>query len=151
MKQFTQVFFFTMIVACAAIGGVLIGQNFLEKTGSAHHHATGDMHAIFHQKLNLNEQQGKQLAVIEKDYSRHRILLEEKMKLANMELAEAIKNGGYSSPQVLIVVDQIHQSMGNLQKLTLKHLADMQGVLGKDQNKKLEENVVEQLYRNARQ
>jgi len=151
MKQFWQILFFVMIVACAAIGGVLIGQNFLGKSGGGHHHAAGDMHALFHQDLNLSAQQDKELAVIEKDFRRQKALLEEQMKLANMELAEAIKNGRYSSPQVQVVVDKIHKTMGELQKLTLQHLADMQGVLSEKQNKKLEEKVVEQLYRNAGQ
>lgn len=152
MKQFWQILFFTMIVACAAIGGVLIGQNFLgSRIVSTHHHAAGDMHALFHHDLNLNAQQDKELTVIEKDFRRQKALLEEQMKLANMELAEAIKNGGYSSPQVQAVVDKIHITMGELQKLTLQHLADMQAILSKDQNEKLEEKVVEQLYRNAGQ
>lgn len=49
------------------------------------------------------------------------------------------------------MVDKIHETMGGLQKLTLQHLADMQGILSEDQNEKLEEKVVEQLYRNAGQ
>ncbi len=151
MKQFWQILFFVMIVACTAIGGVLIGQNFLGKSVSGHHHAAGDMHTLFHQDLNLNVQQEKKLTVIEKDYRRQKALFEEQMKLANMELAEAIKNGGYNSPQAQAAVDQIHAAMGELQKLTLQHLTDMQGVLSEDQSKKLEEKVVEQLYRNAGQ
>lgn len=151
MKQFWQILFFTMIVACAAIGGVLIGQNFLGKSSAVHHHAAGDMHALFHHDLNLNAQQDKKLAVIEKDFRRQRALHEEQMKLANMELAEAIKGSGYYSPQVQEAVDKIHGAMGELQKLTLQHLADMQGILSEKQNRQLEEKVVEQLYRNAGQ
>lgn len=151
MKHFWQIFFFLLIVVGAATGGVLIGQNFLGQHADTHHHATGDMHALFHHDLNLNAQQEKQLAAIEKDFRRQKALYEEQMKLANMELAEAIKNAGYSSPQVQLVVDKIHEAMGGLQKLMLQHLADMQGVLSEDQNKKLEEKVVAQLYRNAGQ
>ena len=151
MKQFWQILFFLMIVACAAIGGVLIGQNFLGKSSAVHHHAEGDMHALFHHDLNLNAQQDKKLAVIEKDFRRQRALYEEQMKLANMELAEAIKGSGYYSPQVQEAVDKIHGAMGELQKLTLQHLADMQGILSEKQNRQLEEKVVEQLYRNAGQ
>tara|TARA_R110002072_G_scaffold18082_5_gene68055 strand:- start:180 stop:638 length:459 start_codon:yes stop_codon:yes gene_type:complete len=152
MKQkFWQILFIVMIVVCVAIGGVLIGQNFLGKGSGAHHHAAGDMHALFHHDLNLNAQQDKHLTVIEKDFRRQKALLEEQMKLANMELAEAIKDGGYSSSQVQAVVDKIHGTMGDLQKLTLQHLADMRSILSEDQNKTLEEKVVEQLYRNAGQ
>mgnify|MGYP003625887251 FL=1 len=151
MKQFWQIFFFIMIVACAAIGGVLLGQNFLGKSSSVHHHAGGDMHALFHHDLNLTAQQDKQLTLIEKDFRRQTAMLGEQMKLANMELAEAIKDGGYSSSQVQVEVDKIHGTMGALQKLTLQHLADMRSVLSDDQNKTLEEKVVEQLYRNAGQ
>ena len=71
------------------------------------------------------------------------------MKLANLELAEAIKSADYSSSEVQKVVDKIHAAMGKLQKLTLQHLTDMQSVLSDEQNRILEEKVVEQLYRNA--
>lgn len=152
MKQFWQVLFFLMIVACAAIGGVLIGQNFWGKSSSnVHHHAAGDMHALFHHDLSLNTQQEKELVIIEKDFSRKKALYQEQMKLANMELAAAIKSSGYSSPQVQKAIDEIHGTMGELQKLMLQHLADMEAILSEEQNKQLEEKVVEQLYRNAGQ
>ena len=149
--KFWQLLFFLMTVACAAIGGVLFGQKFLGKSSHVHHHAAGDMHALFHRDLNLNAQQEKELAVIEKDFSRKKALYEEQMKLANMELAGAIKDGGYSSPQVQQAVDKIHGAMGALQKLTLQHLADMQAILSEEQDQQLEEKVIEQLYSNAGQ
>ena len=152
MKQFWQILFFAMIVACAAIGGLLIGQNFMSRDNSSvPMHAAGDMHALFHHDLNLNVQQQKELVVIEKDFSRQKAMYEEQMKLANMELAEAIKEGGYFSPHVQEAVDKIHNAMGELQKLTLRHLADMQAILSEEQDQQLEEKVIEQLYRNAGQ
>tara|TARA_R110002126_G_scaffold291807_1_gene459758 strand:+ start:211333 stop:211785 length:453 start_codon:yes stop_codon:yes gene_type:complete len=150
MKQFWQILFFVMVVGSAAMGGVLMGQKFMSR-GDTHRHAAGDMHALFHHDLHLSTQQDKVLVVIETDFRHQKTLLEEQMKSSNIELAEAIKNGGYSSPQVLAVVDQIHETMGGLQKLTLQHLADMQAVLDEAQSKRLEEKVVGQLYRNARQ
>jgi hypothetical protein len=79
MKQFWQIFFLIMIVTCAAIGGALIDQNFMDRSGDAHRHAAGDMHALFHYDLNLNALQNKELEVIEKNFRRQKVLLEEQM------------------------------------------------------------------------
>lgn len=148
MKNIPQIIFFLIIIACAGFSGVWIGQNTLMVRQHAHENA-GDMHSVFHDKLSVTVQQEEQLAEIEKEHNRLKALYQGEMKTANLELAQAIKEGGYKSPEIEVIVHKIHGAMGSLQALSLEHLADMQKILSEKQNKKLQEMVVEQLQRNA--
>ncbi len=145
MKNITQIIFFLIIIALAGFAGVWIGQSTLINSNQE----AVDMHFIFHDELNVTTQQEQQLSDIEKEYKRLKALYQGQMKTANLELAQAINDDGYESPEIEAVIHKIHQAMGALQKLSLKHLADMQKILSDEQNKKLQEMVVEQLERNA--
>jgi Spy/CpxP family protein refolding chaperone len=148
MKNIPQIAFFLVIIACAGFAGVWIGQNTLMVRQHPHGNAS-DMHSILHDQLEITTQQEEQLTPIEKKYKRLKALYQGQMKIANMELAQAIKDGGYQSPEIERIVHKIHRAMGSLQGLSLEHLADMQKILSTEQNKKLQEMVVEQLQRNA--
>lgn len=150
MKNIPQIAFFLIIIACAGFAGVWIGQNTLMVRQNPHENA-GDMHSVFHDQLKVTAEQEEQLAGIEKEFKRLKALYQGQMKTANMELAQAIKEGGYESPEIEVIVHKIHGAMGSLQALSLEHLADMQKVLMPTQNQKLQEMVVEQLQRNAGQ
>ena len=148
MKNIPQIAVFLLIIACAGFAGVWLGQNTLMLRRHEHENAH-DMHTMLHDQLSITAQQEKQLAETEKKYKRLKSLYQAQMKTANLELAQAIKDGGYQSPEIELIVDKIHSAMGSLQALSLEHLADMRKVLNKEQNKKLQEMVVEQLRRNA--
>ncbi len=148
MKNIPHIAFFLVIVACAGFAGVWIGQNTLMVRQHPHGN-TGDMHSILHDQLEITTQQEEQLTPIEKEFKRLKALYQGQMKTANMELAQAIKDGGYESPEIETIVHKIHSAMGSLQSLSLEHLADMHKTLSAEQNKKLQEMVVEQLQRNA--
>ncbi len=152
MKNISQIIFFLVIIAAAGFAGVWIGQSTL-MTGKHVNENAGnsprDMHSLFHDKLNITAQQEEKFVPIEKEFKRLKALYQGQMKTANMELAQAIKEGGYQSPEIEVIVGKIHQAMGSLQALSLEHLADMQKILSAEQNQKLQEMVVEQLQRNA--
>ncbi len=148
MKNIPQIAFFLIIIACAGFIGVWIGQNTLMQ-GQHKYEATSDIHFVLHDKLAITAQQEVQLSSIETEYKRLKGFYQDQMKTANMELAQAIKDGGYQTPEIKAIVQKIHGAMGSLQGLSLEHLADMQKILSLEQNKKLQEMVVEQLRRNA--
>ncbi len=148
MKNIPQIAFFLAIIAFAGFAGVWIGQNTFMAREHGHDNAS-DMHAVLHDQLGISAQQDKKLAPIEKEFKRLKALYQGQMKTANMELAQAITEGGYESPEIEAIVHKIHGAMGSLQGLSLDHLADMQKILSAEQNKKLQEMVVEQLQRNA--
>ncbi len=148
MKNIPQIVFFLIIIASAGFIGVWLGQSaFMPKSHNVQN--AGDMHSLFHDKLNVTTQQEQKFNDIEKEFKQLKALYQGQMKTANMELAQAIKDGGYQSPEIEAIVHKIHSAMGSLQALSLKHLADMQEILNPAQNKKLQEMVVEQLQRNA--
>ena len=107
------------------------------------------MHSYFHDRLDITSEQEKKLADIERRYRQSRQLLEETMRLANMELADAIKKHQSYSPEVQQSVDKIHKAMGGLQKTALEHLFEMQTVLTHKQNEKLNQLITDALYENA--
>ena len=148
MKNIPQIAFFLIIIACAGLSGVWIGQTILTPKEQLHKDAEY-MHSFFHDKLNITAQQEEQLNKLEKEFKRMEMLYKAQMKTANMELAHAIKEGSYQSPEIEMIVHKIHKAMGSLQALSLEHLADMQKILNTQQNQKLQEMVVEQLRRNA--
>ncbi len=148
MKNIPQIAFFLIVIACAGFAGVWIGQNTLMIRQHSHENA-GDMHSVFYDQLNVTVEQEEQLSGIEKEFKRLKALYQGQMKMANMELAQAIKEGGYESPEIEAIVHKIHEAMGSLQALSLEHLANMQKILTPTQNEKLQEMVVEQLQRNA--
>lgn len=144
MKQILQIIFFLMILVFVGFCGAWISQSNL-----SNHSNSNDMHAFFHDELDITEEQETQLSDIEKEFKRLKTLYEGQMKTANLELAQAIKEGGYNSPEIENIVKQIHKAMGSLQALSLEHLASMEKVLTVEQNKELEDRVIEQLQRNA--
>lgn len=150
MKNIIQIAFFLTIIACAGFVGVWVGQNTLIMRDHGHDNA-GDMHFILHDRLGVTTLQEEQLAGIEKEYKHLKTLYEGQMRTANLELAQAITEGGYQSPEIEVIVHKIHGAMGSLQALSIEHLADMQKILSAEQNQKLQEMVVEQLQRNAKE
>ncbi len=148
MNNISQIAFFLIIIACAGFIGVWVGQSTLTPKAPINE-SSNDLHDLFHNKLNINKEQERQFTNIEKDFKHLKTLYEGQMKTANLELAQAITEDGYSSDKIETIIHKIHKAMGSLQTLSLKHLADMQKILNKEQNKKLQEMVVEQLRRNA--
>ncbi len=148
MKKLSFILFFLMVALCAGLVGIWISQNNIQLNMYNHHHSS-NMHTLFHEKLNITAKQEKKLSVIEKEYTTLKNLYQKQIKVANLELAQEIKNNGYSSLKIKNIVGKIHKAMGDLQALSLKHLAQMEGILNEKQEKMLKELVIEQLHKNA--
>lgn len=149
MKKLPQIMFFLMAIACAGAVGAWIGQGSISLQHQGEY--SDDTYALLHGELNITDAQESQIAEIEKEFTRLRTLYEDQMRAANLELAQAIKDGGYRSPNIEPIVHRIHESMGSLQTLSLKHLADIESVLEDEQNTRLREMVIERLQHNAEQ
>ncbi len=147
MKQLLQVIFFLIIIAGAGFAGVWVGQNTLNNN----HKNYNDIHSLLHEKLNITAQQELKIKDIEEKYILLKNSYKEQMRAANLELAEAIKDGDYESENIKIIVQKIHHAMGALQSLSLEHLAQIEKILSKEQSQKLKEMVVTQLKHNAGQ
>lgn len=139
---------FILIVLAVAFGGLYLGQHFMRMPHDHHTRDSGSWHQALHDKLHITSEQETKLADIEKRYRQRHQYLEEQMRLANMELADAIKADKSFSPKVQAATDKIHHAMGELQKATLEHLFEMRPTLTDEQNRKLEQMVTDALYEN---
>ena len=144
-KRHTAAAVFVLILLTAAFGGLYIGQHFIGQPRD-HHADSAGWHRILHEKLHITADQAAKLSDVEKRYQQRRQYLEEHLRLANMELADAIKADKAYSPRVEAATDKIHMAMGELQKATLEHLFEMRPILTDEQNRKLEQMVTDALY-----
>lgn len=147
-KRYLNATAFLLIVLATAFGSLYLGQHFMQGPQEHHSRDAGSWHQVLHDRLHITQEQEVELVDIEKRYRQRRQYLEEQMRLANMELADAIKADKSFSPRVQAATDKIHQAMGELQKATLEHLFEMHPVLTDEQNSKLEQMVTDALYEN---
>ncbi len=145
-KPYIKTIIFLFILLTIAFCGQYMGQLLMQDSHVHQNSDSANWHRILHEKLEITPAQDIKLAELEKRYSQHRQYLEEQMKLANMELAEAIKTDKSFSLNVQAATDKIHHAMGELQKITLEHLFDMRPILSDEQNKKLEQLITDALY-----
>ena len=105
-------------------------------TGAAHRgHA--DAHHWVHTQLALTADQEKQLVPIEQRYDEQRRHFTELIRVANMELAQALLADEGDSPRVKAAIARIHEAQGQLQDATLRHVFEMKPVLTPEQYSKL--------------
>ncbi len=144
MNKFWQFLLFIGVIICLFLGGILVDQYLLRNNK-----IDDNMHTFLHKQLGLSKEQDKNIADIEREFALKKNNIEKKIKQANIDLADAIKESGFESAKAKTAIDKIHDAMGEMQKLSLKHLADMESSLTEQQKEKLKEKIVEQLYKNA--
>lgn len=130
-----------LIALLAALAAVWIGRN-LASENDGHE---GRLHAIMHERLELDARQEIEIDALEAGFARRRAALEEELRRANAELAEAVANEHEYGPAVERAVDRSHMAMGELQKATLSHVFAMRAVLRPDQARIFDEAVAEAL------
>lgn len=146
-KKYINAFLLILVILVVSFFSLFLGQKIIRKNYESHNHH--DAHLYLHEQLNINQKQEAELAKLEAKYQKDKKFLEETMRLANMELANNISRDKSYSQEVQSSVDKIHKAMGELQKLTLKHLFNMQDILDDNQDKKLIELITESLYQDV--
>ena len=96
-----------------------------------------EAHSWVHSQLNITPEQDKALSSIEQRYSEKKKHYAELLRIANQELAQAIREDRSDSPRVTATVARIHEAQGELQNATLQHIFEMQPVLTPQQYDKL--------------
>jgi Spy/CpxP family protein refolding chaperone len=92
-----------------------------------------DYHAWIHEELGMTDEQERRLLPSEERYEETKRHLQEVIRLANKELAQAIAEDRANSPRVQAAVQRIHEAMGELQQATLEHIFEMKEVLEPEQ------------------
>ena len=90
-----------------------------------------------HTQLGLTAEQEKALEPIDQRYHERSRVLEEQMRLGNLDLGKAILADGSDSPRVRDAIARIHASMGELQHVAIEHVFEMRAALTPEQYDKL--------------
>lgn len=126
-----------LVALLAAVLGVCIGRAVLPQPT----HTGAELHALLHERLDLDAAQEAKLEIIEKEFATTRRTLESRLRADNARLAEAIAAEHVYGPRVVAAVDASHRSMGAVQKATLEHVFAMRAILRPDQAAKFDAAV----------
>ena len=104
-------------------------------------HQSVGLHDFVHDELDLTSQQTSQLDSLEERFAIENAQLELSVRRSNAGLAAAIDNEQQYGPEVGAAIDQVHQSMGELQKGTIRHVFAMREILNEDQRRQFDRQV----------
>jgi len=130
----------------AALAGVFVGRiAFPAPT------APGvDLHALLHDRLELDARQERQLEVLEAQFAVRRRALEAELRADNRQLAAAMRAEHRDGPAVDAAIDASHMTMGRLQKETVAHVFAMRALLREDQASVFDEAITKALVEEPR-
>ncbi len=122
------------VVFVACLGGSYLGIG-LSRGHSSEFvtHSGGATHAELHQAIVLTPQQEEKLIPLEAKAKKREDELRSSLNAANADLARVLANERSYSPEVEKAVEKIHKAMAKLQKATLEHLFEMEGILTSEQ------------------
>jgi Spy/CpxP family protein refolding chaperone len=133
MRKSMQLIMMLAIVALvAALASYLSARVF----GPLRPHAVNN-HEWIHKQLDLTQDEQKALEPVEQKFQEQKVKAVEAIRLANKELADAIRQDQTDSPGVAAAVEKIHRAQGELQKATLEHVFEMKRVLTPQHYQKL--------------
>ena len=113
-----------------------------------HTHYGEGFDRFLHKELNLTDEQNRQIQRIEEEYRKQRSALERQIRVRNAELAAVIQEENTYSPRVQEKIEAVHQTMDNLQRITIEHIYAMYPHLTEAQKKKLQQLVANALVQN---
>lgn len=95
--------------------------------------AGSDLHALLHGEIKLSSDQERRIEALEARFTQDRRDLDRQLRAANAAIAAAYRSEHAYGPKVSGAIDRLHVVMGELQKLTLRHVVAMRGVLSPSQ------------------
>jgi len=104
-------------------------------------HASAGMHDFVHHELSLSPEQDARLDELEDAFAIERRTLESALMAANARLAAAMEQEHEYGPMVGEAIDDVHASMGDLQKATVRHVFNMRELLDEDQQRAFDRQV----------
>ncbi len=143
MKRLAPVLILLSTVAVVAVLACWLTGHYLRGRAPSGH---VEAHHWIHAKIGLTAEQETQLGPIEKRFDEQKRHYGELLRIANQELAQAIRDDRAHSPRVTAAVAKIHQAQGELQNATLQHIFEMKPVLRPEQYEKLIQLTADALY-----
>ncbi|HAE28403.1 MULTISPECIES: Spy/CpxP family protein refolding chaperone [Hyphomonas] len=130
------------VALCAGMTGVFLAGNW--SPAPEVQRASG-LHDLIHKDLELSDAQEQRLEVVERKFAARKKELEARLRAANLALADAIETDKANSPAVQAAIDDFHEAMGELQKLTIEHVFEMREILDEEQAKAFDKEIVRAL------
>lgn len=143
MKRFAPALLLLLAVAAVAACSCWLTGHYLRGRVPSEH---VEAHRWIHSQLGLTAQQEKDLAPIEARFDEQKRHYFELLRIANQELAQAIREDRAQSARTSAAVGKIHQAQGELQNATLQHIFEMKAVLQPEQYEKLIQLTADALY-----
>ena len=125
-------------VLLAALAGFL-GATAAERWFAPDH--SGGLHEFVHEQLDLAPEQEALLDRLEERHAIENAQLELAVRRANVGLAAAMDSEHEYGPKVSAAIDEVHASMGELQKATVRHVFAMRSILDPDQQRAFDQQV----------
>ena len=144
MRSYQKEILYFIVIALVGFGAFYACGNLLKSP----HHNQIDAHAWLHEQIGITAEQDQKLSEIENNFAEKRKVLREKIHVGNLELAAAMLEDKAFSERVAAAVERIHHAQGELQKLTIEHIFDMQTVLTPQQAEKLNKLAADALVQN---
>lgn len=141
MKSYQRELCYVALAALVAVvgAGLLIGSG-RDLLGARH-----SDHRWLHDRLDMTVEQDRALAALETRFVGQKRGPEVEITAANRELAEAMLQDQRYSERVAAAVERIHRAQGELQRLSVEHIFEMQNALAPSQIKKLHQLVADAL------
>jgi len=134
VKRALQFVWLILLVVLISLGTCLVARNWIHRMAPTSRHAA---HALIHTKLGVTREQDERLHPIEQRFRERRAALIAQLRVANRDLGQAILEDRAASVRAHATVERIHAVQGEIQKLTLAHIFEMESVLTSDQYDRL--------------
>lgn len=132
--------FLGLVAAIAAVA------TWVTEAGLRRTRAPEDAHAWGHRQLDITPAQEQAIEAVEQRFALRKRDLMERIRLANMELGQAMLDAKAQSPQVATAIRSIHAAQAELQQATIDHVFEMRSALRPDQYDKLLNLTANALY-----
>lgn len=103
------------------------------------------LHEFVHGELALDPAQNDRLDRLEERYAIENAQLKLGVRRANAVLAAAMDSEHEYGPEVSAAIDQVHASMGELQKSSVRHVFAMREILDDGQKRQFDRQVARSL------
>jgi Spy/CpxP family protein refolding chaperone len=125
-----------LVAFCAAIAATWLVREFAPPRDKG-----GELERLVHEKLDLDPTQAAKIDALDAQFAAQRKLLDERLRAANGQLAQAIANEHQYGPRVALAVDRSHEAMGDLQKAPLSNVFAMRAVLTPEQAERFDAEI----------
>lgn len=137
----------------STLAGAVIGIGGAAGIGLLWHgptHQDSDLHRMLHQAVPLDGREQSVLDQKERAFEARRAEIEERLRQANTNLADAIASDPRWSPRIEAATRQVEQAAAELQRATLVHVFEMRAGLEPEHRAAYDKVLIDALRRGSR-